>query len=67
MTEDGPGPWPGVIPAARISSMSLFMTAVACSARGECVLRESSASRVVRVSFPLPRNCHFLARVPTSK
>ena len=59
MTEDGPGPWPGVIPAARISSMSLFMTAVACSARGERVLRESSASRVVRVSFPLPRKCHF--------
>lgn len=59
MTEDGPGPWPGVIPAARISSMSLFMTAVACSARGECVLRESSASRVFRVSFPLPRNRHF--------
>ena len=59
MTKDGPVPWPGVIPAARISSMSLFMTAVACSARGERVLRESSASRVVRVSFPLPRKCHF--------
>ena len=40
-TDDGPWPWPGVIPAALISSMSLFMTAVACSARGGCVLEGS--------------------------